>query len=257
MAEKRVRLANSMKSYLNALILDRNDEFQQKQLTFNGLSEILNQIRQGVAADLKMPMTKLFGVSSAGFNSGEDDIENYNSMIESEIRARIKYGVVQVLEICCQKLFGFVPEDLMIEFKPLRILSAEQEENMKNSRFNRLIQARANNLLSDEQFMIGCNNGQLLDVTYTQDDILAVSASGINKIGMEVPKKSGLFGKMFGKGKVYPEKGAKPELASEEGRVRKVDVTSNKFTIPDRERKPLPDLPWGYKGKRTERYVEV
>lgn len=256
-AEKRVRLANSMKSYLNALILDRNDEFQQKQLTFNGLSEILNQIRQGVAADLKMPMTKLFGVSSAGFNSGEDDIENYNSMIESEIRARIKYGVVQVLEICCQKLFGFVPEDLMIEFKPLRILSAEQEENMKNSRFNRLIQARANNLLSDEQFMIGCNNGQLLDVTYTQDDILAVSASGINKIGMEVPKKAGLFGKMFGKGKVDPEKGAKPELASEEGRVREVDVTSNKFTILDRERKPLPDLPWGYKGKRTKRYVEV
>ena len=31
--------------------------------------------------NLKMPITKLFGISAAGFSSGEDDIENYNSMI--------------------------------------------------------------------------------------------------------------------------------------------------------------------------------
>ena len=127
-AEKRIQMANSLKSYLNALILDTNDKYEQKQLSFNGLSEILTQIRQGVASDLKMPMTKLFGVSAAGFNSGEDDIENYNSMIESEIRSKVKFIVIEVLEICCQKLFGFVPEDLMISFKSLRILSAEQQE---------------------------------------------------------------------------------------------------------------------------------
>lgn len=254
-AEKRIQMANTLKSYLNALILDVNDKYDQKQLSFNGLSEILNQIRQGVAADLKMPMTKLFGVSSAGFNSGEDDIENYNSMIESEIRSKVKFIVIQVLEICCQKLFGFVPEDLMIEFKSLRILSAEQEENMKNSQFNRLIQAYANGLLSAEQFMTGCNNDNLLSVTFTQKDILAQSESGVNRIGFEKPSKKGIFGRMFGKQE--PEKGSSPELASEEGKVKEVDVTSNKFVRPDRERKPLPDETYPYKGKRTTRYVEV
>lgn len=250
-AEKRIQMANSLKSYLNALILDTNDKYEQKQLSFNGLSEILTQIRQGVASDLKMPMTKLFGVSAAGFNSGEDDIENYNSMIESEIRSKVKFIVIEVLEICCQKLFGFVPQDLMISFRSLRILSAEQEENMKNSKFNRLIQAYANGLISREQFMIGCNNEGLLGVTFSSEDI--ESETGINKIAF--PEKKSFWSKFIGK--KDPAKEESPEYASEEGKVKEVDVPSNKFTIPDREKKPLPEESFPYKSKRTKRYVEV
>jgi hypothetical protein len=253
-AEKRVQTANTLKSYLNALVLDTNDKYEQKQLSFSGLSEILNQIRQGVAADLKMPLTKLFGVSAAGFNSGEDDIENYNSMIESEVRSKAKNVVIEVLEVCCQKLFGFVPDDLGIEFKSLRILSAEQEENMKNSKFNRLIEAVANGLATPEQFMIGCNNDDLLPITYTQKDIQMASKMGMVEFEPE-EKKSGIFG-LFG-GKKFANKPNKGNLPSEEGKVKETDVTSNKFVRPDREKKPLPDETFPYKGKRTTRYVEV
>ena len=265
-AEERVRISNSLKNYLNALILDTNDKYEQKQLSFNGLSDILTQIRQGVAADLKMPMTKLFGVSAAGFNSGEDDIENYNAMIESEIRSKVKYIVVSVLELCCQKLFGFIPDDLTISFKSLRILSAEQEENMKNSQYNRLIQTYANGLLSAGDFMVGCNSANLLPVTFTQDQIKAFQSQGVDKIGLDQDKKGkGLFGRFFGGGEKEGQKGglqyaAEPEkanLASEEGKVKEVDVTSNKFTRPDREKKPLPEETYPYKGKRKARYIEV
>ena len=265
-AEERVRISNSLKNYLNALILDTNDKYEQKQLSFNGLSDILTQIRQGVAADLKMPMTKLFGVSAAGFNSGEDDIENYNAIIESEIRSKVKYIVVSVLELCCQKLFGFIPDDLTISFKSLRILSAEQEENMKNSQYNRLIQTYANGLLSAGDFMVGCNSANLLPVTFTQDQIKAFQSQGVDKIGLDQDKKGkGLFGRFFGGGEKEGQKGglqyaAEPEkagLASEEGKVKEVDVTSNKFTRPDREKKPLPEETYPYKGKRKARYIEV
>ena len=265
-AEERVRISNSLKNYLNALILDTNDKYEQKQLSFNGLSDILTQIRQGVAADLKMPMTKLFGVSAAGFNSGEDDIENYNAMIESEIRSKVKYIVVSVLELCCQKLFGFIPDDLTISFKSLRILSAEQEENMKNSQYNRLIQTYANGLLSAGDFMVGCNSANLLPVTFTQDQIKAFQSQGVDKIGLDQDKKGkGLFGRFFGGGEKEGQKGGvqyaaepdKANLASEEGKVKEVDVTSNKFTRPDREKKPLPEETYPYKGKRKARYIEV
>lgn len=259
-AERRVQTANTLKSYLNALVLDTNDKYEQKQLSFSGLSEILNQIRQGVAADLKMPLTKLFGVSAAGFNSGEDDIENYNSMIESEVRAKAKPVVITVLGIICQKLFGFIPDDMSIEFKSLRILSAEQEENMKNSKFNRLIEAVANGLATPKQFMIGCNNDNLLPVTYTQEDIQMASKMGMVEFSSsnteETPKEKGGFLGLF-RGKNYqnkPEKGNKPD---ETGKVKEVDVTSNKFVRPDREQKPLPEETFPYKGKRTVRYVAV
>ena len=265
-AEERVRISNSLKNYLNALILDTNDKYEQKQLSFNGLSDILTQIRQGVAADLKMPMTKLFGVSAAGFNSGEDDIENYNAMIESEIRSKVKYRIVSVLELCCQKLFGFVPDDLSISFKSLRVLSAEQEENMKNSQYNRLISMYANGIISAGDVMVGCNNSNLLPVTFTQEQIKAFQSQGIAKIGLDQDKKGkGLFGRFFGGGKEdgdkdglqYAKEPEKANLASEDGKVKEVDVTSNKFVRPDREKKPLPEETYPYKGKRKARYVEV
>lgn len=250
----RIQLANSLKNYLNALILDVNDKYDQKQLSFNGLAEILNQIRQGVAADLKMPMTKLFGVSSAGFNSGEDDIENYNSMVESEIRSTAKFIVIQVLELCCQKLFGFIPKNLNIEFKPLRSLSAEQEENKKNSEFNRLVQTMANGLCSVEQFKLGCNNANLLPFLY--ESMTDESNDNLNKIQVEVKdEKKSIMSRLFG-GKKEADKAETAEQASEEGKVKEVDVTSNKFTIPEREKNPLPDKAFPYKSGKTERYVK-
>lgn len=259
-AEKRVQTANTLKSYLNALVLDTTDKYDQKQLSFNGLSDILNQIRQGVAADLKMPLTKLFGVSAAGFNSGEDDIENYNSMIESEVRSKAKPVVVSVLEVICQKLFGFIPDDMNIEFKSLRILSAEQEENMKNSKFNRLIEAVANGLATPEQFMVGCNNEDLLPITFTQEDIENASQRDMVEFqegGEEhTEKEKGGFLGIF-RGRNYAKNPEKQMLPSEEGKVKETDVTSNKFVVPDREKKPLPDRTYPYKPKRTGRYIKV
>ena len=137
--QKRVEMANLVKNYQSAIVKDKDDDYDQKQINFSGLSEMLQQIRIGIANDLKMPLTKIFGQSASGFNSGEDDIENYNSMIESEIRGKFDNLVVQMLKIICQKLFGFVPDDLQFEYKPLRVLSALEEEQVKTSQMNNIL----------------------------------------------------------------------------------------------------------------------
>lgn len=160
----RIQTGNLLKNYNNAITMDADDDYAQKQITFTGLSEVLLQIRQGIAADLKMPMTKLFGISSAGFNSGEDDIENYNSMIEGEIRNKNKFTVVDLLSIACQKLFGYIPDDMMIEFAPLRILNAKEEEEVKNSQFNRTMAAWQSGLTTDEEAKMGINKDSLLPI---------------------------------------------------------------------------------------------
>jgi phage-related protein (TIGR01555 family) len=100
---KRVRMANTVKNYQQAIVKDKEDDYEQKQMNFAGLSEMLQQIRIGIASDLKMPLTKLFGLSTAGFSSGEDEIENYNSMIESEIRGKFDNLIIQMLKLICQK----------------------------------------------------------------------------------------------------------------------------------------------------------
>jgi len=161
---KRVALANSEKNYHNALTMDAEDDYMQKQLSFSGLSEAMDGIRKQVASDMRMPMTKLFGTSSAGFSSGEDDIENYNSMVESDVRAKAKFHILRIVKFRCKQLFGFVPDDLIIEYKPLRILSAEQEEGVKTQVFNRLLQARQAGEITSKEFKEGCNKDNLFPI---------------------------------------------------------------------------------------------
>lgn len=156
--------SNRAKNFLNALVLDKEDDFEQKQFNFNHIAEILKQIRINVSSDLKMPMTKIFGISSTGFNAGEDDIENYNAMIESDIRSKVKYMILGVAEIISKKLFGIIPEDLTVTFEPLRILSSEQVEKVKIDKWIRISQARQMGLMTNKEAQESINKGELMDI---------------------------------------------------------------------------------------------
>ncbi len=169
---RRIQLANQEKNFQSAITMDGEDDYIQKQLQFTGMAEVMEGIRMQVASDLRIPLTKLFGVSSAGFNSGEDDIENYNSMIESEIRTNIEFEVLKMVEIRCMQLFGFIPDDLEVNFKPLRVLSTEQEENVKTAKFNRAAQARQMGEISSEEFKESLNADNLLGVQVEVNDEL-------------------------------------------------------------------------------------
>ena len=196
---QRIQGSNQIKNFQNALTMDADDEYEQKQITFSGLGDILTQIRQGVAADVKMPMTKLFGISSAGFSSGEDDIENYNSMIESEVRSKIRFHVVKMLQICCQIKFGFIPDDLKIVWNPMRILNAKEEEEVKDSQLSRVITAFNSGLISDEEAKKAINKDSLIGIRIDDttpalpprdqpDDTITGLAKG--GVGKQAPKEA-------------------------------------------------------------------
>ncbi len=162
---ERVQMANWQKNYQHAVVMDSEDDFDHKQLSFAGLAEAMEGIRMQVAADMRMPITKLFGTSvSKGFQTDQNDMENYNSMVESEVRGKLKYHILRILEIKCQKLFGMIPDDLEIEFKPLRELGAVDQETVKTQKFDRLLQAKQAGELTTMEFRDACNKGNLFDV---------------------------------------------------------------------------------------------
>lgn len=151
-----VQAANRIKNFQSAIVMDKDDDYDQKQLSFAGLSDICQQNRIGVASSMRMPMAKIFGMSAAGFNSGEDDIENYNTIVET-IRSQDESMILQITKLVCQKLKGFMPDDLEIEWPALRILNAEQEENVKTSQFNRINAAYSIGAITIEQYLEQCN----------------------------------------------------------------------------------------------------
>jgi len=169
---QRIAVANQIKNYQNAIVMDQEDDYQQKTISWTGFSDIMKEIRMQIAADMRIPLTKLFGISAAGFNSGEDDIEVYNAMVESSVRNKVKYQVLRLLEIKCQKMFGMVPSDLSVTFKSLRMVSGVDEEGIKTSKFNRLLQAVQGGQITQDQFVDACNKGQLLDILLDKVDML-------------------------------------------------------------------------------------
>ena len=150
--QKAIMWSNMMKNYLNAMILDKEDAFDQKQMNFSGLAEILRESYLDVASAVRMPITKLFGLSASGFNSGEDDIENYNSMIEREVRYKSKNAIITIGKILCKVLFGEYPDDLDVEFPSLRVLKQLEEEQKATSIFSRVQQMYDAGLITQGEY---------------------------------------------------------------------------------------------------------
>lgn len=167
---RRIAAAAKIKNYQNALVVDKEDEYEQKIMSFGGLSEILQQIRIDLASECRMPMTKLFGISSAGFNSGEDDIENYNAMIETEIRSKIKQGLLLMLKLSCQKVFGFVPESIGFEYKPLRMMTNKEESEMKTAALSRCLEAMRSGLLTAKGCVEQINASKVFPVDVNENE---------------------------------------------------------------------------------------
>jgi phage-related protein (TIGR01555 family) len=134
--QKRIALNAALKNYKNATVMDAQDDFDQKQITFSGLADIYQELRMNLSASLQIPEAKLFGQSSSGFSSGQDVIENYNALVESGVREKTRPLVREVISLRCQQLWGFVPE-FDIKFSPLRVLGAVEQEAVDTSKQNR------------------------------------------------------------------------------------------------------------------------
>ena len=148
----RIQAANEIKNYVNALVLDANEEYEQKVINFSGLSEVMNQNRIGVAAALRMPQTKLFGMASTGLGDNISDLENYNAMVESEVRAQLKPVVRKLLKITMSHLFGYVPQ-VSFKFPSLRETTPEVEQNVKSQEENRILALYDRGLMDSEETM--------------------------------------------------------------------------------------------------------
>lgn len=147
---RRIQLANELKNYVNALIMDAKDEYEQKSLTFAGLADISSENRIGICSALRMPQTKLFGLSASGFNTGESDLENYNMMVESETRSPMRTVIRELITLNMFHLWGRAAP-FRFKFPPLRVLTAEQEEAKKSSEQNRVLALYDRGLLDSQE----------------------------------------------------------------------------------------------------------
>lgn len=132
---KRLQIAHEMKSVVNGMALDKEDEYEKKGNNFTNLAEIDDRFIQKVAGAWNIPVTRLLGISPAGMNStGESDMLNYYDTVQSNQENEIRPKLDQIDAIIMASEFGEF-EPIEYKFNPLKQLTELEQADVdfKNS----------------------------------------------------------------------------------------------------------------------------
>jgi phage-related protein (TIGR01555 family) len=101
-------------------LMDKSDEFQTHSYSFAGIADVILRFAEQVSGATGIPLVRLFGQSPAGFSTGDGDLENYYSRVNSLQERRLRRHVRWLMDISWRSLFGEeLPEDFTFEFNKL------------------------------------------------------------------------------------------------------------------------------------------
>ena len=100
---KRIALMMQYKSVNNALLMDSEEEWDQKQIVFGSLNDLLMTAYQITAGAANIPMTRLLGRSASGLNaSGNNEIRDYYDTVRSIQTMQLEPSLLHLDEQLCR-----------------------------------------------------------------------------------------------------------------------------------------------------------
>lgn len=127
---KRVELTNTGKSVHRAVILDKEDEWVQRQLSLAGVRDVIITYDARVAGAADIPATRMFGKSPDGQNStGESDLANYFQGVGAKQDMQLRPPMQQIDAVMLPS--AGVPADLPWTFSTLMVLTEQQAADIE------------------------------------------------------------------------------------------------------------------------------
>lgn len=137
-----------MESNFGMRILNKGDVIHNRQYTFTGLPEVYDRVMMDVAGAARTPVTKLFGRSPAGLNAtGEADLNNYYDYIDSVREGSFREILEKLLPVMALSCWGEIPDDLDIDFPPMREADASELADITQKQSGAIISAYQSNLI--------------------------------------------------------------------------------------------------------------
>lgn len=129
---KRIELIDMVRSVLNTIAIDKEDEYELRNISLAQIPELLDRFGLAVSATSNIPFTLLFGRSPAGMNAtGQSDMENFYNMVRNIQKRQVKPNLdrlTRLLMLCKDGMFkGREPENWRIEFNPLWLPSDKEQ----------------------------------------------------------------------------------------------------------------------------------
>lgn len=129
-ATNRLHTQAAMKGINGAVVIDKNDEYENKSYSFGGLPEIIGKCQDNVAGAVGIPVTRLYGRAAVGLSgSGDGDERVYFDRIGHIQSTEITPAMALLDDCIIWQALGSRPEEIYYEWTPLRqITETEQAE---------------------------------------------------------------------------------------------------------------------------------
>lgn len=109
------------------LIDKESEDIDIKSTSLAGVKDIVSQAMEIVAAYFNEPVTKMWGLTPSGFNTGESDLNNHYDHIASQQEKQLRDQIEYVLKVLQMQEWGEIDNEITFTFNPL---SEEKEESM-------------------------------------------------------------------------------------------------------------------------------
>lgn len=127
------------------------DRVENVQVSISGVSDIVRQSQEMIAAVNRTPAVKLFGISPSGFNAtGESDIRNYNDHLRSQ-QELYRPAIQECLKAIQLSLWGEIDPEITFEWNEVDIESEGTQAANFNARVMALAGLKDRNAISAEE----------------------------------------------------------------------------------------------------------
>lgn len=149
---RRLELANMGKSTHRALIRDAAETWEQRQVSWAGMPEVIRSYLAVVAGAADIPATRLLGKAPDGMNAtGEGDQSNYDQMIQTKQTNELRPLLEKLDAVLIPSSNpGGKVEDVYFEFAPLSVPSEKELAELENKEADTITKLNATGLFQGE-----------------------------------------------------------------------------------------------------------
>lgn len=139
---------NSLMSNTGTMAIDTDDAFEEHQYSFSGINDVYESFMLDISGAAEIPVDKLFGRAPTGFNSGEETLQNYYDTIQEKQETDARPPLEKLIRIITMSSLGELPDDLEIEFNPVRRPSTLEKADLAEKQARPVFDAFSANLIN-------------------------------------------------------------------------------------------------------------
>jgi len=123
----RFMLAATAKGINRALLLDKEEEYERKTISFATLPEVMQSFLQQFCGAADIPMTRFLGTAPSGLGSnGDHSMANYHDRIASSQTLEITPALYRLDECLIRSALGSRPPEIFYTWAPLEQMSEKE-----------------------------------------------------------------------------------------------------------------------------------